>query len=191
MSTAVAKRYTEEEIERGLTQMALCGGNRRLAAERLEQMGHPIPPDTLRNWAEHRRPDRYAKICAEQAPALAQRIAAEAEGFALELAEAEKATLEVYMRGLHTIKASDAAGALRNITTSKSLNVDRISSPLRGRPNVVIEHREVSELVLKLEQAGVLEGTAVEIEPAALTEVVADQLQAQPDPSTSTSAPPS
>jgi hypothetical protein len=167
------RKYSDEEIERGLTQLALAAGNRELAHEQTKALGKPIPAETLRTWATKQHRDRYLKIREEQAPRIATRIANEAEDLAVDLAQAERATLKVYLEKVHELKPSEIAGALRNITTSKSLNIDRIASPLRGRPTQVVEHRDATELWTKLRQLlpQAFDSTAEEIVDAEVVEV--------------------
>lgn len=169
----MANSYTPEDVERALTQYALCGGNKKLASERLEQMGHPTPPQTIRDWALEYHADRYQEIRAELAPKINRRIQAEAEDLAFDLADLERKLSRKLRTQIEDMEPKDVANALRNATTSKSLNVDKIAGPLAGRPNVIVEHRSADDLLAKLERFGVVEGTAEEVESLALEEQVA------------------
>jgi hypothetical protein len=69
------------------------------------------------------------------------------------------------------LKPSDVASTLRNVSTSKALQVDKISSPLRERPSHVQHSTGVDELVSKLNRALGFDvtSTAVELESRSLT----------------------
>lgn len=161
--------YTTEEIERGLTQLALCAGNSREASKRLKDMGHKLPHQTLDRWARQTHRERYHEVRERQAPKIAARIANEAEDFFFVLQELERKTAEAYAEKLGEMKPGEFAGALRNLTTSKALQIDKIASPLRGRPAVTIRHElDATGLVRKLSSTGLveIEGTATEITDA-------------------------
>jgi hypothetical protein len=62
----------------------------------------------------------------------------------------------------------DQAGAIRNVSTTKAINVDK-AALLRGQPTEIVEHRQdVGELWAEFEamSPGVVNGEAVEITDA-------------------------
>lgn len=148
------RRYTEEDIERGLQALIAAGCSYRRAAEMVG-----IPAETLLGWRKHRFKDRYEQMREELAPKIRQRIAQQAEDLALVLAEKE-------LEGIASIDFSalahrDRAGALRNITTSKGINLDKVAV-LRQLPTAVIEHRQAGDILKKWAELGVIEGSARE-----------------------------
>jgi hypothetical protein len=46
-----------------------------------------------------------------------------------------------------SLDAKDLAGAFRNVTTSKALQIDKLSSPLRERPSHVQQGRDLDQVV--------------------------------------------
>lgn len=135
IGASTKRSYTEAEVEKGLQVLALCNGNRRLAAKQLEDDGAPIPADTLRYWMEN-RPDDYDRIKARVLPAMQEMIAEGTEAIALKLIDLEAKAIEQLDDKIAELKPAEAAGALRNISTSKGINVDK-AQLLRGRPTSI------------------------------------------------------
>ena len=158
-----ASHYTEEEIYRGLAEVALCAGNTHRAARQLSAQGMAIPRGTLEKWANRQHVDRYARVREELLPKIHAQIAADCEELAALGAQLERETLEKYREELPNLRASEAASAVRNIATSKAINVDK-ATLLRNRPTQIVEHRDASELIRKLEAVGVIEGSVSEID---------------------------
>jgi hypothetical protein len=150
--------------ERGLLALALCGGNRWRAAET-----SGIPEYTLKMWKEKHRED-YERVCRDVAPRLESIVVNESYARVIALGELEALAMEKLEAALRNdeIPARDLPGALRNITTSKAINVDKILA-LSGRPTQVIEHRSMPAIYERLSKLGALtkpvEGTATPIEP--------------------------
>ena len=121
MASEVAKRtsYTEAEIRLGLTEVALCSGNTRLAAGRLKDAGKPIPRSTLEQWART-RPEQYEEVVREILPRVNEVVAAECISVARLAADAEVETLKRYHEVLPQLPARDVPGALRNVSTTKA-----------------------------------------------------------------------
>jgi hypothetical protein len=122
---------------------------------------------------------------------VAEQAAAGAEDLALVITELERDTTERMKAELPHIPARDLPGALRNLTTSKALQYDKVANPIRGRPSVVVERRDVSELWKRLERLlpQVIEGRAEELSAqlegnGAERTAQAGQLQSDTDAST-------
>jgi hypothetical protein len=166
MASEVAKRtsYTEAEIRLGLTEVALCSGNTRLAAGRLKDAGKPIPRSTLEQWART-RPEQYEEVVREILPRVNEVVAAECISVARLAADAEVETLKRYHEVLPQLPARDVPGALRNVSTTKGINIQR-ARELRGEPTV-IRHEKQSATELWAEFTAmfpsVVGGEAIEI----------------------------
>lgn len=150
-----AQPYDEEMIQHALLQLALAAGHPTRAAERLREAfpNQPRYPDptAISAWAK-KRPDQYHRIREGQAPQLAERAAQGAEELILRAEAIERRLLERIDREVDGMEASTLHGALLNVTKSKSLQQDKIASPLRGRPNIVVERKDPAELISHLEQ---------------------------------------
>jgi len=164
------KHYGEEEIEHGLMAVALCAGNTAEATRQLALDGVRISRSTLDRWTRTSHAERYLALRAELVPKVHAKIAEECEDMARRLAEVERETVEKFQQELPSLKASEAAGAVRNITTSKGINVDKAAA-YRGRPTAIVEHRPSEEIMRELERFAIekperkpdVEGTAEEI----------------------------
>lgn len=170
MSTAVRrppKRYTPAQIDQGLTALILTGGNADQALELLDDWPRRPSPTSLRNWQrDHKK--RHAELEQELAPKLAEIAAADAERLALKMAQVEDQLVDHIAGRLHELDPDKASAALRNISTSKALQYDKISSPLRGRPTVNVMHHDSNDLLRQLARGaglrlGSTESTAEEI----------------------------
>lgn len=158
--------FTEEQIETCLLELAVCSGRPRAAKERLaEAHGISIAEKTLAGWRDRIHAHRYQRICEEQEPKIKAAVIAKAEEVVAFAGELEMKALARLDRELEdeSIPARDLAGALRNITTTKTLNQDKIASPLRGRPRQIVEHRSSGEILRRLAEIGVVDGTAEEL----------------------------
>jgi hypothetical protein len=152
MSNPTGKRFTSTEIDKGLSAYILCGGSAHKAWELLQGYGGKVPArQTIDLWVE-RHSDRLHELREELHPQIAKKIAADAEGMALKLAQAEVAIAEKLVQALERdeLPAKELSGALRNITTSKALQVDKLSSPLRGRPTVIHGSQDPAETLAAL-----------------------------------------
>ncbi len=164
-------KYSEEDIERGLHALALSGGNASRAQRQLKAEGLTIPASTLEGWRKNTHADRYATIRYQVIPQIHAKLAEESEDLAAEYAKLELETIARFRKELPNLKASEAAGAARNIATSRAIAVDK-ASLLRGRPTTIVEHKTVEESLRKLAALGVIDvdyvdGTADELPPAA------------------------
>lgn len=156
-----AKRYTDAEKRAALTALILGGGNSIQVGEALG-----IVPGTLRKWRVDMA-DIYEQLRTDLAPQVAERIASDAEEFARELMNVERALAQKVADTIDDLKPSEAAGALRNISTSKALQLDKVASPLRGRPTHIVQAQDAGQALLEMgRRLGFsIESTATEIPP--------------------------
>jgi hypothetical protein len=151
---------------RGLTQVALCAGNTRLAARKLKEAGEPIPRTTLEDWKTS-QVERYGDIWAEIVPRINNQIAAQSEAAAIREGEIAQQLTDKLEQEIPNLPARDLAGALRNTEVARGINLDK-SLLLRGQPTQIIEHRPPNELYNQFARmtGDTVDGTAEEIEPA-------------------------
>jgi transposase-like protein len=147
MPKTTRTRYSLEDRERGLAALVIAGSSFRAS----EVTGIPAP--TLRDWkTEHA--ERYEALRHELEPQVARTIAAEAESIALKLSQVEHDLADALTPDvIEALKPAEIAATMRNVSTSKALQVDKISSPLRERPSHVQHNTGVDELVSKLNRA--------------------------------------
>lgn len=157
------QEYTDEEIDQGLTMVAICSGNTRRAAAELKRNGKPIPRTTLETWSRQRR-DRLEEVERKVLPGLRMQLARENEDLASSLLDvmrenAAKLAEKVNDPDLSFKERSDAAYKL---SLSQGIVVDK-SLTLRGDPTQITEHRTVHETLNGLKRLGVVESTATEL----------------------------
>jgi transposase-like protein len=150
--------YSPEERERGLTTLILAGSS--VKASELTGITEP----TLRDWKREHR-DQYERLQEELEPRVVKKIAAEAESLVLQIADREAAILksftDVEIAGLD---AKDKAATLRNLSTSKALQIDKLSSPLRERPSHVQQGRDLDQVVSAMARLVGFDATATATE---------------------------
>jgi hypothetical protein len=152
--------YSADDIERGLTALAVAGDNSLRAAELV-----PYSSSTLRNW-RLKHADRYQEIRLERAPQIEQTIVQEARAFALSAGEVERQALQAVLKSIENGTCKDPASALRNVTTSKALQIDKVLQ-LEGRPSRITVTVTADEALTWAESQGWLthvDSTAEEIE---------------------------
>lgn len=159
--------FTEEEIQRGLLELAICGGSGAEAARRLKDQGHPrLTRQRLRDFAR-RYADRYAALRDQYVQQVFDRIATESEDLAIAYADAERQFLAIAVEKKHEMSSGQAAGAAQRMAVSKGINIDK-ASIVRGRPTQVVQRQDMGELVAFLERAGVakvIEAESEELPP--------------------------
>jgi hypothetical protein len=109
-----------------LTTLALYDGSAARAARKLEQIGQPVPRATLEDWRDHRRAEQYAKIRDETAPAIQRQIAAQWEDSARRAVQLQERALARVEEELPNIPPRDLPGALRNISTTAAISIDKV-----------------------------------------------------------------
>jgi hypothetical protein len=158
------KRYTREQIDRCLLALLAFPTSEDAARYCREEHGIEVTAGVLRAWRSRIYRDRWVQLAAEHQDQIAQALAVEAETIAAKAALAEHRLLDRLLAEADRIDARDLAGTLRNVTTTKSLNVDKISTPLRGRPSAVVEHRTIDEIARRwAHRLASIDSTAQEI----------------------------
>lgn len=146
---AKRRSYSLEDREAGLAALVLQAGSSTKAHQALKQQGLDVPQQTLDSW-KTQHAERYAELQAHLAPKVADKIAAGAERLALMIEEAESKLIASMMDDLESMDAKEKAAALRNLSTSKALQVDKLSSPLRGRPTVIHQAQDAGQALIEL-----------------------------------------
>jgi hypothetical protein len=158
-------RYSTEEVEQGVTALALMNGNAGRAHRELRALGVQVPRRTLGSWTRIHA-DRYEAIKRDVVPRIHRRMADQAEELADRYAEAELTALERLVPKLQELKPAEVTGALRNLATSRGISVDK-SLLLRGQPNMIVQHHHDIEADLRMLQslgvADVVDSTAEEV----------------------------
>lgn len=159
----MAKRYTPDEKERGMTMVILNHGNHAAAARDLEAAGTPVPKETLTYWSKTYTDD-MERISRELAPRMQAERLRSLETVVARATEIELEGLE-FMRGkMKDLDLRDIPGAIRNISTVKGVSVDKIQKAEElNKERSPIRPIEVS--INLLQRRGILEveGETIEI----------------------------
>jgi hypothetical protein len=166
---ALRRTYTPDEVDTGLTVLALCGGDSSEAERRLQAAGQPIPSSTLRDWRTHTHADRYVAICHERAPEIEKRVLQRSQEIQQRaLATSLKAVNEAE-RQLDNGEAKDPAGTAKNLALTYGIITDK-SLLLQGRPNVMVGTQDARDLLDDIRrELGTIPGTAIEVPTTALS----------------------
>jgi hypothetical protein len=146
----MAMRWTLEEQERGLRELANCRGHREMAAQRLAERGLPIPAKTLSHWA-YQVPAtraRYAELRVEVEGQVHETIAHEYENLALKALEVQSELLGDLSEKRAGLTAKELATAVNATATAGGIATDK-AQVLRGKPSVIVENRNPYELIGK------------------------------------------
>jgi hypothetical protein len=183
------RRYTPQDIERGLTALAITGNSQRAA----EMTG--LSDRTLRKWSEQHA-QRLDVIKAQRAPLidkacidefrnvvltaangtleaveltrthlahdknLPQRAQDLLERLATEQDPDERKSLLTQYQQLAP-KVRDTSQAAKNLATTAAIASDKIAL-MEGRPTSIIEHRSADDILKGLERKGFTDSTATE-----------------------------
>jgi len=157
--TAVQKRprrYTDEEVLKGLAIYALMSG----AAAKVEPMlqeqglGH-VPLDTVREWAYRSRREDYQRVKGEVDQHVRARLADTHLSLAHAASELEaKAVTQLHNRlDEEQLDAKDLANILKSAAIAGGVHTDK-SQVLAGKPTSIV-HNDFGNLKRALEQRGI------------------------------------
>jgi transposase-like protein len=147
MPKTTRTRYSLEDRERGLAALVIAGSSE----EASEVVGIPAP--TLRDWKTKDR-ERYEALRHTLEREVGQKIAADAEHIAQLLTDREIAVIQSLTdEEIAQLKPADKASTIRNLSTSKALQMDKIAGPMRERPAYMPHTNGVDDLVTKLSRA--------------------------------------
>jgi hypothetical protein len=144
-------RYSDAQIELGLRTLAIASGNSRKATALLTNQGVSIPRTTLQMWANQLYVERYRQIQYDVMPAIYDRIAERSEQIADDLADLEGQLAEQLRRQAPQLAPRDTAGALRNVSVAKAVNLDK-AALARGRPTEITATADVTEILKNLSE---------------------------------------
>jgi hypothetical protein len=150
MGAAVQRSYTLEQIEAGLTELAIWHGNVRQAERTLAERGLEIPKSTLQDWKTIHA-DRLAELQEQIVPQVRAKLAEVHEVISMRAGELTLKGLDRFGDELSKLEARDLAAAIRNISTTGAIAVDK-ASLLRGMPTEIRQTDSAEEILKRLEQ---------------------------------------
>ncbi len=161
-------QYRREVIERCLYETAVHAGNARKARRALihwePDLAWPTA-ETMYAWINGRFRNRYADIASQEASALREVVARDTVDLAIRLGEGEREALNRTLAGLADVNAVEASLILRNLSASKQIQLDQ-EGRLRGRANVIVDHRGLEDITAALVNLGIGEYVDAEVQDA-------------------------
>jgi hypothetical protein len=162
--------YSETEIGKGLTALAMFSGNAARASRELERIGVRIPARTLADWKKLHA-GRYREIQEEVQPEINAEIAESSERLVRRLADVEWALIDKIESELPEMTGTQAGTALQRVTWSKGVNADK-SRVYRELPTEIRSEMSFNDALRALQKfsnvvqinPALLESTAVEDE---------------------------
>jgi hypothetical protein len=155
-NTTPVPHYSAQEVEAGLTEIALTSRQYKLASKRLRERGIDIPPSTLRTWALQTHAERLLELEKQVSDRLRGDLAARQAEIAERSGQIELKALERIESVLDELPPSALANVLRGLAVSRGVGVDK-RQVLKQEPTE-IRRQEVSgeELLRRLERTGAL-----------------------------------
>lgn len=165
------RSYNQEQIDHGLTVLALWAGNTHRAHDELKAQGQPIPQSTLSDWMRAKHAQRYEEIRATQLPKLREKLADQQELVAAKAAEATLKLVERQIEEVDNLKPGEIHAAARNLEVTAGTAIDK-ANLLRDMPTEIKRVENADQLFKKWKASGLLsvESTAEELDPPLLTE---------------------
>lgn len=149
-------KWTEPEIEIALRTLAMNSGNLRATERQLAANDFPVPYSTLRRWAGELHATRYQEIKKRVVPELQAIIAERCEELALSATALESQMMRELVGKTDDMNGRDLSTALRNVSTTKGINVDK-ARIMRDQPTEIpSEDRSMREIVRGLERFGLV-----------------------------------
>jgi hypothetical protein len=161
-------KYTEIEIDAGLTAVAMASGNTRRAAKALVAAGQrPVPQSTLKRWVDRIYPQRYRQIQERTMPELNAQMAEVHDQLVIGYSDLQQQALEKAREGLPNAKASEAAGVFKSAAIAAGINTEK-GLLRRGQPTQITQTGDPIEMLRRLQQrhpnlVQIVEGSAEEV----------------------------
>jgi hypothetical protein len=146
-------RKDPEEIDRGLTMLALSHGRSRLASRELKAQGYKVSESTLRVWKKLYE-ERYLEIQTKEAPRLRARLADGHENLVVRGMEIEGELLDRLTGNAQELKPGEIPAAVKNLALQQAIHTDK-AQLYRNQPTQITEHRDIGEIIRALKDKGV------------------------------------
>lgn len=147
-----APRHSEDDIERALLMLTLCGGVCAEASRRLAMLEPPLKvvPSTLSDWKAKYR-ERYADIQAERAPLIEGIVLQQVRDAIIGAGNVQAVVLEELLKrlALGEVDTKDLTAILKAAGVTLGINVEKMLL-LTNRPTQITEKRDVNELLASL-----------------------------------------
>jgi transposase-like protein len=133
-----ARQHNLETITEALMLLSYYG-NLGKTVEALKQRGINVPRQTISGWRD-KHADLWQQAETRMREEVLDRVADRAERYIIDAQDAEQTLLEQLMATREELPAKEVANALRNISVSKAIAMEKVVMPVRGRPTQIVEH---------------------------------------------------
>jgi hypothetical protein len=147
-----ATRYSLEDVDRGLTAVALANGNTREAAKRLARERHRIPRGTLELWARRTYAARYDELRAELVPKIHAKLATEMEDALRQGLEVQTIALAKTRERLEAGQSKDPAADTRSVATANGITAQHVRV-FRDRPTALVATIDITDVARRLAES--------------------------------------
>ncbi len=166
-----APSYSDQTIETSLKALVLCGGNATEAVKVIKAKlpkGAKVPPaNTISTWRRELFPTEYARLESEMYEQRAKRAASQSEAIIIMAnTQAMKALESLEDVDYSELRAVERSKVVENLSRVAATHLEKISSPVRGRPTTTVGILNVNEALRRarnLPGIQVVDSTAEEV----------------------------
>jgi len=159
----VSRDYDHDTVDMALLQLVLNDYNVTKTCRDLEaHAGVKIPRKTLSQWRD-RYPRRLQFHATQSARELEERIVTKQSAIASAALDVVHEAIEKEAVRVKAGDVRDMSAAARNMATTSAIATDKLLA-MTGRPSAIVQHeRKPEQIIERLKELGVVEGTAEEV----------------------------
>lgn len=146
-----AKRYTQEDITRGLVAMVGWAGSASDASKSLASEGLEIPRETLRSWVKQTHRDQYEELRSKYAVKMEQHLVSNFREMAVRASVVQMRAIDAAESRLKCGEDQDPARTAASLAKVSQTATDKLLA-LTGRPTAITETRGMQEILRSLAQ---------------------------------------
>lgn len=160
----VSRDYDHDTVDMALLQLVLNDYNVTKTCRDLEaHAGVKIPRKTLSQWRD-RYPRRLQFHATQSARELEERIVTKQRAIASAALDVVHEAIEKEAVRVKAGDVRDMSAAARNMATTSAIATDKLLA-MTGRPSAIVQHeRKPEQIIERLKELGVVEGTAEEVD---------------------------
>jgi hypothetical protein len=158
--------YEPDIVDQSLLQLVLNDGNVTKTCRDMKAAGVDIPRKTLTGWRDA-YPRRYQFHATQSARELEERIVTKQRAIASAALDVVQEAIEKEADRVKAGDVRDMAASARSLATTSAIATDKLLA-MTGRPSAIVQHeRKPEQIIAKLQELGVVEGTAEEVDDEA------------------------
>lgn len=158
-----AVNYEPDTVDMALLQLVLNDYNVTKTCRDLEaHAGVKIPRKTLSEWRD-RYPRRLQFHATQSARELEERIVTKQRAIASAALDVVQDAIEKEAKRVQAGDVRDMSATARNMSVVHAVNLDKLNV-MTGRPSAIVEHKRPEQIIQRLAELGVIEGSAEEVD---------------------------